>query len=221
MPDFIMAKIYDFVLFPLVYPVRRIILSIVFKYHYKKLLDVCCGTGNQLKYLAAGGYSDVGVGVDISGPMLKIANRGAIAGKCLLGNAECLSFEDNHFDMTMISFALHEKEPKTAVSVVQEMIRVTKKNGHIILVDFSLGPSVPMPARAVVVFLERLAGREHFRNFRAYCNSDGLDSFIGEEFLDDVERYTAFFGAFTIRVLRKRETHINEAETFLGQKSAD
>lgn len=205
MPDYIMAKIYDFLLFPLVYPIRRIILSIVAKYRYKRLLDVCCGTGNQLKYLCEGGYKNVGIGIDVSEPMLKIANKGQLAGHCLKGDAENLSFNDDNFDMTMISFALHEKKYETAVAVLKEMIRVTRKNGHIILVDFSIGPCVPRFARGIITGLEFMAGKEHFSCFKQYCKLNGLDSVVRDFSLDEVERHSAFFSAFTVRVFRKKD----------------
>ena len=203
MPDYIMAKIYDFILFPLVYPVRLAILNLVERHHYKKLLDVCCGTGNQLKFLHSRGFDDLSIGMDISGPMLKVAKKGRISGACLQGDATTMPFHDNHFDMTMISFALHEKQKVCAAEICEEMIRVTKKNGHLILVDFSLGPAVPLFVRQLITCLELAAGKEHFGCFRKYCHAGGLDSLTAAFNLTEIERQSIFFNAFTLRVLEK------------------
>ena len=203
MPDYIMAKVYDFLLFPLVYPVRRAILRIVKKNRYKKLLDVCCGTGNQLKYLHTAGYSETIIGMDISRPMLNVARKGLFSGNCFLGDAEQMPFCGADFDMTMISFALHEKKRPSAVAIFKEMIRVTKEKGHIILVDFSLGPSVPFVVRQLIRFLEFMAGKDHFGCFKQYCNTGGLDALCGDVPLTEIERQTIFFKAFTLRVFEK------------------
>ena len=56
------AKYYDKFLHLFVWRIRKKILEIVIRNKYKTILDVCCGTGNQLKLLKKHGI--VGIGVD-------------------------------------------------------------------------------------------------------------------------------------------------------------
>ncbi|MAG20329.1 hypothetical protein CL618_02755 [archaeon] len=94
-----------------------------------KLLDVACGTGRFFHL-----YGDREIyGVDISQDMLNNASKLNLAKKLVLSDAEKLPFEDNYFDVTICSqFIMHTPY---YVDVIKEMLRVTKKGGHLIL-DF-------------------------------------------------------------------------------------
>jgi ubiquinone/menaquinone biosynthesis C-methylase UbiE len=195
------AHIYDFLLFPFIHPVRKKLLYIVDKHQYTKILDVCCGTGNQLKYLKSKGYD--AIGIDLSDKMMSVAARGSNPVKCLKQNAEDLSFDSDYFDMTTTTFALHEKTTESALAVLSEMLRVTRKGGHIILIDFNIDEDVPSFARKACTFIESLAGGEHYENYKNYCNSGGIDSLIDQIDVKELERLETDFNAVTIRILEK------------------
>ena len=69
-----LPHIYDSLTRFLLEEIQTKILELCLEIRPGKLLDVCCGTGAQLKRLSA--YGIYGTGIDISAQMLKHAKRG-------------------------------------------------------------------------------------------------------------------------------------------------
>lgn len=103
-----------------------------------KILDVCTGTGKQAFAFGKKGF-DI-VGIDFSEEMLRIAVRKNRYDnvRFTIGDAENLPFKEDHFDVSCISFGLHEMPELVRKKVVGELIRVTKPHGKIIIVDYAL-----------------------------------------------------------------------------------
>ena len=103
-----------------------------------KILDVATGTGKQAFGFAKKGC-DV-VGIDLSEAMLKVANKKNKYGnvKFEVGDATNLPFEDNGFDVSCVSFGLHDMPLTIREKALKEMARVTKTKGTIVIVDYSL-----------------------------------------------------------------------------------
>jgi ubiquinone/menaquinone biosynthesis C-methylase UbiE len=103
-----------------------------------KILDVCTGTGRQAFAFGRKGF-DV-IGIDLSEGMLRkaVREKGYENVRFVISNAEELPFKDDHFDVTCISFGLHEMPNLIRKKVLQEMDRVTKTKGKIIIVDYAL-----------------------------------------------------------------------------------
>lgn len=142
-----------------------------------KVLDVCCGTGDQIfHYLKK---DIVAYGIDLEPSMIKIAKRnkkklGLSNVSFQVADAQNLPFENGFFDSVSISFGLHEKERKTRDRIVSEMKRVAKKEGGLIFIDYR----VPLPKTYISYLIkgvEYLAGREHFRYFKDYLEQGGLN----------------------------------------------
>ncbi|MBI3737947.1 MAG: methyltransferase domain-containing protein, partial [Chloroflexi bacterium] len=95
------------------------------------ILDVETGTGQQAFAFAKRGC-DV-VGVDITDSMLEIARKHNKDGlvKFELADATHLRFDDNSFDVSCISFALHDMPLTIREKVLREMALVTKSDGVI------------------------------------------------------------------------------------------
>lgn len=68
------AKIYDPILYFPLRNIRRKIIQLIPDRH-AHILDLCCGTGDQLKKLRDAGFHHL-TGVDCSREMLKVAQRG-------------------------------------------------------------------------------------------------------------------------------------------------
>ena len=103
-----------------------------------RVLDVATGTGKQAFAFAKRGYSVVGI--DLSKDMLNVAiskNRYDNIDFQII-DATKLPFEDNVFDVSCISFALHDMILTIRERALREMARVTKPNGTIIIVDYAL-----------------------------------------------------------------------------------
>ena len=112
---------------------RRIIETLVEKICEKlsntnpSILDVGCGTGANLKMLAAYGPAE---GVDISSQAVEFCRqRGLDSVK--LGAIECLPYDDNSFDLiTALDVIEHLDDD---VAGLKEMRRVLCRDGHLLL----------------------------------------------------------------------------------------
>jgi len=103
-----------------------------------RVLDVCTGTGRQAFAFAKKGYEVIGI--DFSEGMLRIANKNNKYDnlKFKVSDATNIPFENNYFDVSCISFALHDMPLNIREKVLQEMVRVTILGGIIVVVDYSL-----------------------------------------------------------------------------------
>jgi demethylmenaquinone methyltransferase/2-methoxy-6-polyprenyl-1,4-benzoquinol methylase len=103
-----------------------------------KILDVGTGTGKQAFAFAKRGYNVVGI--DLSEDMLNVANKKNKYGnvKFEVADATDIPFEDNCFDVSSVSFALHDMPLTIREKVLKEMVRVTKPRGIIVIVDYAL-----------------------------------------------------------------------------------
>ena len=155
-----------------------------------RVLDVCCGTGDQVLHCAAGGIK--AAGIDLNEGMVAQAEKSRI--KRGFGNvsfsvqdAAALSFGDNMFDFISISLALHEKDSSLRDRVITEMKRVVKKDGVLVFVDFH----VPLPRNLMAFFIrsvEFLARGEHYRNFKNFLSVGGLDELLQDNGLTSLKR---------------------------------
>ncbi|MEN8239760.1 MAG: methyltransferase domain-containing protein [Actinomycetota bacterium] len=140
-----------------------------------KVLDVGCGTGATLEQ-----YADAGCdcfGVDASDAMLTQA-RTRLADRAVLtfGSAEQLAFDDNTFDRVLASMFLHELPGDVRDTVFAELARVVSPAGRIVIADFATGDLAlkGQAIRSVSMVLERLAGKSHLLNCRAFLASGGI-----------------------------------------------
>ena len=145
-----------------------------------KVLEVGCGTGTNLMLYHRAGCSVYGI--DLSPSMLEIAHTKLGEGADLqLGDASNMPYQNNFFDLVIAMFALHEMPREIRPLVMREMIRVTKQQGRVLIIDFHPG-RIRFPKgwlyRAVILFIERVAGRKHFSNYRDFLSQKGLPRLI-------------------------------------------
>lgn len=142
------------------------------------VLDVACGTGAQL--FAAAEKVGRATGIDHSMSMIQQAKKTAIAKDLnhidfiLHDVTERWPFNDKHFDVVILSLALHQFSPEHYSFILKEMSRVAEK---MIFIDYS----IPLPDNlygAGSKIAEFLAGREHFKNFRQYKRKGGLNTIL-------------------------------------------
>lgn len=155
-----------------------------------RVLDVCCGTGDQAIHYAL--KSITATGVDLSPNMIRIAE--IKKGKLGLGNVSFqiadalhLPFKDSFFDGASICLGLHEKERIARNLIISEMKRVVRKNGALIFTDFQ----VPLPQRPITCLtraIEFIGGRNHFRCFRDYIAQGGMTEILKINRLSEEKR---------------------------------
>ena len=102
------------------------------------ILDVATGTGGQAIVFAKKDYSVIGI--DMSEDMLKIANKKNKYKSLKFEVADAISipFENKYFDVSCVSFGLHDMPFSIREKVLKEMARVTRPEGIIVIVDYAL-----------------------------------------------------------------------------------
>ena len=203
--DFI-AKIYDTVLYLAIKPIRIAVMNVLLKYKEKSILDLCCGTGNQLKLLSRNGFKDLHC-LDISNPMLEIARKNDSQIKIYNEDATKTSFENESFAIVLISFALHEKNRGTQESFIKEAHRLIKKDGFILIVDYNFDNKTAKLVKIGINIIERIAGKEHYNNFKGYIRNNGLLSLINKDKFKLVNAHKRLFNGVIISMYQKTTTN--------------
>tara|TARA_B110000093_G_scaffold154076_1_gene170163 strand:+ start:2690 stop:3430 length:741 start_codon:yes stop_codon:yes gene_type:complete len=105
------------------------------------VLDIAGGTGDlAIKFRKKVGVSGKVILSDINGSMLNegrknLINHGIIDVDFIQANAESLPFKDNTFDCVSIAFGLRNVTNKDVA--LQQMYRVLKKGGTLLVLEFS------------------------------------------------------------------------------------
>ena len=184
--DFL-APFYNIMTLPLV-QVRNQVVAIASVGKGSKVLDVATGTGQQAFAFAKCGH-DV-TGIDLTESMLEIARRHNKNDfvQFEVGDATHLQFEENTFDISCISFALHDMPLNIREKVLREMVRVTRLKGAIMIVDYDLPHN--KISRALIYRLITLYESEYYREF---IGSD-LDTLLPKAGIEIVEKVPVLFG---------------------------
>jgi len=98
-----------------------------------KILDLCTGTGDLTKILKKEYPTSEVIGVDFSSEMLKIARKKNRDFTFIEADCTELPFEDEKFDLCVISFGLRNIE--NIEKALKEIYRVLKSGGTFINID--------------------------------------------------------------------------------------
>jgi len=110
----------------------------------EKVLEVGCGEGTKLSKLTS--KNNTAFGIDISKKAIKLAQKQYPHLQLKIADAENLPFAKDNFDLVFSAFMLeHTVNPN---KVIDEMIRVTKPGGKVII----LAPNYGAPNRASPCF---------------------------------------------------------------------
>ena len=168
---------YHFILEAVLRGIKKAIAVEVLKHQPENVLDVCCGTGAQLKLISSRGIP--GIGIDLDKTMIKFAARKNPPASFLVADALSMPFKEASFSLIIISFALHDKPEKTRLQIMEETKRTLQPGGHILILDFENPWNKHSRVGAILrTMIEILAGREHFRNGRDFLKRGGLTDFI-------------------------------------------
>lgn len=167
---------------------RKIVVDAVDAKRGERVLDLAAGTGTSSEP-----YADAGVSVvacDFSTGMLEVGKKRRPDIEFVAGDAMNLPFADESFDATTISFGLRNiQDPKKAL---QEMFRVTKPGGRLVIAEFSHPTFAPwrtvyteylmraLPAMATKVSSNPTAYQYLAESIRAWPNQDGLAAWLDE-----------------------------------------
>ena len=168
-----------------------------------EVLDVGCGTGIQLASYQHSGCRVTGI--DASPAMLQMARHRLGQGASLtVGDAAAMPYPDQAFDLVLAATVLHEMPPRTRAAALDEMKRVLRPGGSMLLIDFEAGPVRPVRGwitRGVIAASEVAAGRSHHRNYRDFMAHGGLPPLLEAHGISVSQRKIVSGGAIGLYLL--------------------
>ena len=173
-----LAPFYDILTMPFS-RIRDKVVNFTDPRNASKILDIATGTGKQAFAFAKQGY-DV-IGIDLSEAMLKVANKKNKFGnlKFEVADATNLRFEDNSFDISCMSFALHDMPLIIREKALKEMVRVTKTKGMIVIIDYALPKKNKMSRFLIYHFIDLYEGKYYSTfiksDFEASLRKTGIE----------------------------------------------
>jgi demethylmenaquinone methyltransferase/2-methoxy-6-polyprenyl-1,4-benzoquinol methylase len=112
---------------------RKVATAIIAPKPGMRILDIAAGTGSSSRPLADAGAEVISL--DFSKGMLDAGRKRHPDLTFVQGDALALTFKENEFDVTTISFGLRNtSDPSKAL---QESLRVLKSGGRIVVIEFS------------------------------------------------------------------------------------
>jgi ubiquinone/menaquinone biosynthesis C-methylase UbiE len=166
------------------------------------VLDVACGSGDQVFHYAQKGA--IATGVDQNPNMIELAEKNWERRRFNqatfdIASATELPFPDVYFDIVSISLALHEMARDERTKAVSEMKRVVKKHGVLMFGDFQS----PLRRNFIGYFIraiEFIAGKENHEHFRDYLAQGGLKGILKEAGLTPEKE--AFFWSGNLIIIK-------------------
>ena len=174
------ATLYDCMLPPLLRPLRKDIRTYIHYREYRNVIDICCGTGDQLQMLERGDMRLVGV--DNSFSMLEKA-RSRCSDKVALHllDAEQMGPPEEPFDCCILVFSLHEKHPARRDQIFNNARRMVKQGGSLIVADYSRdgdGVKGAVIGGFLMPIIECCAGKKHYQHYLDWKRKGGLEGFL-------------------------------------------
>ncbi|MEM5869638.1 MAG: class I SAM-dependent methyltransferase [Candidatus Aenigmatarchaeota archaeon] len=126
----------------------RKIVKFFKKRNVKRILDLGCGTGRHLVYLAKQGFEVYGL--DISEQGIKIARKylkkEKVEGKLKVGDIyKKLPYEDDFFDAIVSTKVIHHADIENIRKLIREMERILKPSGLIFITVDKKKPKKEIP----------------------------------------------------------------------------
>lgn len=159
------------------------------------VIDLCCGTGRQLRVLAA--RDMLLTGVDMSQAMLNRARKkGPSSIHYLETDASNTKLPSGKYNGVIISFALHEKNATQHEAIFKEACRLVHPKGHILIADYCIPPEeIGSQLLSTVGFqsIERLAGINHYHCYKDWMASDAVEGFLARNNPGKVSLISEYF----------------------------
>ena len=155
------------------------------------LIDVACGTGSLIKLIDNSGSKIVGI--DISPDMLEVAKiknnlRDNVSFQLM--DTSDTKFRDGEFDLSIITFALHDMPLEMAFATLLEMKRITRIGGRIIVADYS--------DKSIFHFIPLLWESKYYPKFI----KTGISKVLQETAMNITSRKSFLFGAVEVIEIR-------------------
>jgi 2-polyprenyl-3-methyl-5-hydroxy-6-metoxy-1,4-benzoquinol methylase len=176
------ALLYRILIDPLISGVRQSIIKSTTQ--SSTVLDIACGTGTLAIDMADSGRFITAIDLDtdlISYATERASRRGMrnITFK-VLDASDLSMFGNKEFNFAVTSMAVHQFEPQLAISILSGMKRIAST---VIIADYNY-PMHENIAGLVAHGIEKMAGGDHYLNFRNYMKMGGITYFTGKAGLE-------------------------------------
>lgn len=174
------AALYDMLFAKVLKNIHETIRICLTHHKANNVLDLCCGTGLQLRHLAD--LDMTLTGVDISQAMLYQARKKSPQSIHFLEkDATATRLPDASYDAILITFALHEKPAAQYLAIFQEACRLLAPDGILLIADYC-GVPEELSSRIMsgVIFegVERAAGINHYHCYKDWMKSGAVEGFM-------------------------------------------
>ncbi len=173
------TRIYDPLLSGPLKPLRRAITSALPKDKNIRILDLCCGTGDQLLDLELAAYKNLH-GLDLDPGMIAYAKKNSETINYIEGDASETELPDASFDIVITSLAIHDKNQILREAIFKEIARLLKPDGYALIADFCFDDRTKFMGRFLITAVEGFAGGEHYQNFKDYTSRGGMMNILPE-----------------------------------------
>ncbi|MEX2116462.1 MAG: class I SAM-dependent methyltransferase [Bacteroidota bacterium] len=201
-----LAPVFDLLFEPMNRGLRLIGRSMFRPHKDMTILDVGCGTGTHLELYRRSGCTLHGI--DTSESMLRRARkRLGDSADLRIADACNIPFETSAFHLVFSMLMLHEMDESIRPRVLEEMKRVVKSDGRILLIDFHIGPYRFFQGwltKAIIFVSEIIAGRKHFRNYRNFMSIRGLSPLLAASGLVVEQEKVVGGGGLVLYLLRRK-----------------
>jgi demethylmenaquinone methyltransferase/2-methoxy-6-polyprenyl-1,4-benzoquinol methylase len=131
---------------------RRYTAKIVASFKPSWVLDLATGSGDLAQSIERACPDAKVLGGDFSPPMMAEAQKRGFH-QLMTADALSLPVQDGAFDVVTVAFGL--RNMASWPNALQEMSRVLRPGGHLVVLDFSL-PNLPLIRPAYVFYLEKV-----------------------------------------------------------------
>jgi len=199
------APYYDAVTARFLFATRRRIAAFCQERGWRRVLDIGCGTGEQMLF-----FQDAGIrafGVDSSPAMLAVARRRLGPSAPLARASFPFPFSDASFDAALLSLVAHETDTGSE-TLLREALRLAP---HALILewrkpernrDYLLQP--------LVHCIERLAGQRHYRRFRTFAAQGWLRGLVHRADAHLIHDESRVLGVLTLAAVSKEPGEVNE-----------
>jgi len=177
------TRIYDPLLSGPLKPLRKAVTMALPIDKNTRILDLCCGTGDQLLTLELAGYTNLH-GLDLDPGMIAYAKNKSKNIHFHEGDASNTDFQDTSFDVILISLALHDKNQNLREGIFKEIARLLDSSGYALAADFCFDKQTKLMGRLLITAIEFNAGGDHYRNFKDYIQRVGMKNILPEGMFD-------------------------------------
>lgn len=180
--------LYDWFLEPPLRNIKKRVAQFISRFNLYPVLDICCGSGVQCYRILENGEGVYGL--DFDAGMIHYASSKYPRIPFICADAANIPVRDSSLTGVILSYSLHDKFQATRTKMLEEIRRILNPEGKIVFVDFEYPWNRKSWMASLYIYgIERMAGKDHFRNGRLFLQQGGLRSFLKQNGLGEIVRH--------------------------------